>query len=315
MHILLKINTLTGRYFAVLAILFAVIGLSRPETFLWILPNIALFLGIVMLGMGMAIKTADWKYILSHPWQVLLGVLVQYTVMPFLAFLICFALELPPELAIGVILLGACPGGTASNVITYLAKGDVAFSVAMTTVSTLLSPLMTPLIILLIGGRWISVSPLSMFWSIAQIVILPLILGMVLKKIFSRQTERFLTVLPVVSVLAICLIIGGVAAGNRTQIFLSGLLVLTAVILHNIAGLFIGYGIGKILGIPADKRRAMAIETGMQNSGLAAALATQFFNPLAAVPGAIFSVWHNVSGSLLAAWWTRKDKIPEKEII
>ena len=307
MNFLLKINTLTGRYFAVWAVLFAVAGLSRPEMFLWVLPNISLLLGIVMLGMGMAIKTADWKYIMAHPWQVLLGVLVQYTVMPLLAFLICSALRMPPELVIGVILVGACPGGTASNVMTYLAKGDIALSVAMTTVSTLFSPIVTPLIILIIGNRWISVSPYSMFWSIAQVVILPLVLGIILKRVFSRQSERYLTVLPVVSVLAICLIISGVAAGNNTRIFDSGMLVLVAVVLHNKAGLFLGYLVGKAVGMPVEKRRAIAIETGMQNSGLAVALATQFFNPLVAVPGAIFSLWHNVSGSLLAAWWTGKE--------
>jgi len=221
--------------------------------------------------------------------------------------LICSALRTPPELVIGVILVGACPGGTASNVMTYLAKGDIALSVAMTTVSTLFSPIVTPLIILIIGNRWISVSPYSMFWSIAQVVILPLVLGIILKRVFSRQSERYLTVLPVVSVLAICLIISGVAAGNNTRIFDSGMLVLVAVVLHNMAGLFLGYLVGKAVGMPVEKRRAIAIETGMQNSGLAVALATQFFNPLVAVPGAIFSLWHNVSGSLLAAWWTGKE--------
>ncbi len=308
MNILQKINTTTGRFFALWAVLFAVAGLIEPELFLWVLPRISLMLGIVMLGMGMSIKTADWKYIFTHPRSVLLGVVVQYTVMPTLAFLICRVLHLPPELAIGVILVGTCPGGTASNVMTYLAKGDVALSVAMTTVSTLLSPLVTPLLIWLLAGRWVDVAPLSMFASIAQVVILPLIIGMILNRFFHRQIKKSLALLPVISVLAICLIIGGVAAGNQARIFISGLLVLAAVVLHNSAGLGIGYLLGKLLRIPEEKRRAIALETGMQNSGLATALAAQFFNPLAAVPGAIFSVWHNVSGSVLAAWWTRKEK-------
>lgn len=308
MNILQQINTATGRFFALWAVLFALAGLIEPELFLWVLPRISLMLGIVMLGMGMSIKTADWKYIFSHPRPVLLGVVVQYTVMPALAFLICRVLHLPPELAIGVILVGTCPGGTASNVMTYLAKGDVALSVAMTTVSTLLSPLLTPLLIWWLAGRWVDVAPLSMFVSIAQVVILPLIIGMILNRFFHRQIEKCLALLPVISVLAICLIIGGVAAGNQARIFVSGLLVLAAVVLHNSAGLGIAYLFGKLLRIPEEKRRAIALEIGMQNSGLATALAAQFFNPLAAVPGAIFSVWHNVSGSVLAAWWTRKGK-------
>lgn len=306
--VFLKISIVAGRYFALWAVLFALMGLSHPPLFLWVLPHIPLFLGIVMLGMGLSIKTADFKFLFSHPWLVFLGVFVQYTVMPFLAFLICTALKLPPELAIGVILVGACPGGTASNVMTYLAKGDTALSVAMTTVSTMLAPLITPLIIYFIGGSWIAVPYSSMFWSIAQIVILPLTLGMVLRKVFCRQVEYSLTILPVVSVTTICLIIGAVAAGNQKQIIISGMLVLTAVIIHNMGGLCLGYFVGKLCRIPEDKRRAIALETGMQNSGLAVALAAQFFNPLAAVPGAIFSVWHNVSGSILAAWWTSRDK-------
>ena len=222
--------------------------------------------------------------------------------MPVVAWGLCQLMHLPTDLALGVILVGCCPGGTASNVITYIAGGDVALSVGMTITSTLAAPLMTPLLVYLLAGAWVEVSFLAMVISVVKVVLIPVLLGILINWIFGKQIQKISEVLPLISVVSIVMIISGIVYVNAEKILSCGLLVLGVVALHNLCGMGIGLGAAKLLHIEYDKATAIAIEVGMQNSGLAISLATANFaaNPLATLPGAIFSVWHNISGSLFA---------------
>ena len=241
-----------------------------------------------------------------RPWPLLLGVAAQYLVMPLLGLGIAVALDLSPLLTAGMILVGASPGGTSSNVMVYLSKGDTALSVAMTTVSTLLAPILTPMLVLVLAGEFLAVDPGALFISILKIVLAPVLAGLLMRMLLPRLVEKFLDVLPLVSVASITVVVMAVVAASSSTLLSVGILVVVAVVLHNSLGYTLGYLIGRIFKLPIASRRAISIEVGMQNSGLAAALAVAHFNPVAALPAAIFSVWHNVSGSLLASYWSRK---------
>lgn len=269
----------------------------------WITP----LLGLVMFGMGLTLRPVDFGLVARRPVPVLLGVAAQYVLMPLIALLVVLLLRLPPELAAGVILVGCAPGGTASNVVAYLARGDVALSVAMTSISTLLAPVLTPLLTLWLAGQYLPVDGAAMAWSITKIVLLPVVAGLAVRLIAPRTVERVLGVLPWVSVAAISVIVAIVVAASADQIVEAGLLVLAAVALHNVLGLAVGYLVGVLTRQPDAVRRTTAVEVGMQNSGLAAGLAAQYMNPLAALPGAVFSVWHNLSGALFALACRRAD--------
>ncbi|MDO4461963.1 MAG: bile acid:sodium symporter family protein [Bacteroidia bacterium] len=286
----------------------ALVSLFVPESFIWIRTStITPLLGIVMFGMGLTIRPSDFLPVIQHPRDIIVGELAQFLVMPMLAWGLCVALSLPTELAIGVMLVGCCPGGTASNVMCYLAGGDIALSVAMTGVSTLLAPIVTPALVLLLAGHEVDVDALGMLMSIVQVVILPIVLGFIVRHYFRSLTDRVMPYLPLGSTLAIAVIIGVVVSHNAENILSCSLLVGVVVILHNVLGLGLGYGLASLLGIEHTKRTAIAIEVGMQNSGLATSLATTHFAlfPMSAVPGAIFSVWHNVSGSIAAQIFRR----------
>ncbi|MCT1926626.1 bile acid:sodium symporter family protein [Staphylococcus pasteuri] len=265
-------------------------------------------LGIVMLGMGMTIDPKDFKIVLQSPKPVIIGVILQFTIMPTLAFLIAKGFQLPPEIAIGVILVGCCPGGTSSNVMSYLAKANVALSVAITSVSTLIAPFVTPALIYIFAHEWLKVSFASMLWSVVQVVLIPIIIGFVFQKVARRFAQKTATALPLISVIAISLILAAVVAGSKTQILKTGLLIFVVVILHNILGYTIGYVLAKVFRMDYKDKKAVAIEVGMQNSGLAVSLATVHFSPLAAVPGAVFSLVHNISGPILAKYWSSRSK-------
>jgi BASS family bile acid:Na+ symporter len=195
----------------------------------------------------------------------------------------------------------------------YLAKGNVPLSIAMTSVSTLLAPIMTPLLLLLLAGQWMPVDPVAMFMSIVQVIIVPIILGLVIKKFFPVAVEKSLTVLPLISVAAIITIVAAVVSGNAASIAASGLLIFTAVMLHNGFGLLLGYFTGKVLGQNEVNRRAISIEVGMQNSGLGVALATAHFGPMAALPSVLAAAWHNISGPILATYWSKKPAVSSEE--
>lgn len=288
---------------AVIVLLVALVSLIEPSSFCWVKTKyINWMLGIIMLCMGVSLKPSAFKIVFSHPKNVCIGCLSQFTVMPLLAWILTKIFALPSELAIGVILVGCCPGGTASNVITYLAKGDLALSVGMTAVSTMLAPLLTPLICWVLAGTFVNVDIVSMLLSIFQVVIIPILIGFALQYLFPRFTERMNEVLPALSSIVIALIVGLVVSANAQQLKTVGLTILLVVALHNLLGFGLGYLIGKLLKIPHEQRVALSIEVGMQNSGLACSLATQHFSALqmATVPGAVFSVWHNIAGAVVA---------------
>ena len=309
MKTLEKISNFVGKYMALIVIAMAALSLFAPGTVSWIKTSwVNTLLGIVMFGMGLTLKPHDFAVVFQRPKDVVIGAVLQYTIMPLLAFGLCHLFQLPTELAIGVILVGTCPGGTSSNVMTYLSHGDVALSVSMTAVSTLLSPFMTPALTLLYAGRSVDVNFLSMMWSVVKVVLLPIVLGFVVNHFFSKQTEKAVKALPLVSTTAIVLIIASVVSANSARIMTSGLLILAVVICHNLFGYALGYLCAKLLKLDTTKCRAISIEVGMQNSGLATSLATTHFAeyPLAAIPGAVFSVWHNISGALLASYFNRR---------
>lgn len=294
---------LISDYMGILVLLSALAALLFPDTISHLKPQlINPLLGVIMFGMGLTLQAEDFKVVFSRPKDVLMGCLAQFTVMPLLAFALTKIFRLEPALAIGVILVGCCPGGTASNVITYLAKGDLALSVGMTAVSTLLAPVLTPLLVWLLAGETVDVDVVGMLLSILWVVILPIALGLLVKRFWPRTTEQASAYLPALSTLAICLIVLIVIAANAHKLLDGGLVILLVVVLHNVCGLGAGYLIGTLLRLTPAKRRAISVEVGMQNSGLASSLATLHFAayPLATIPGALFSVWHNISGALVA---------------
>jgi bile acid:Na+ symporter, BASS family len=301
------IDRATG-LFPLWALVFSLLAYWQPGLFVGLKPAILLLLGIVMFGMGMTLTWGHFRAVLQRPAAVGLGVVLQYLVMPLAAWLIAEVLGLPPALMAGLVLVGACPGGTASNVVCFLAKGDVALSITLTTVSTLLAIVMTPLLTDLYVGQKVPVPVGDMLWSIFKIVLVPVTLGVVVNRLLGAKLIRFKPVFPLVSVIAIVVIIAIIVALNRANLSSLGVAVAVAVVLHNLLGLLLGYWIPKALGLPERLCRTLAIEVGMQNSGLGVALAVKYFSVTAALPGAIFSIWHNLSGSVLAGFWSRKNR-------
>lgn len=311
MQKLYRISAIIAANITIIVVLVTAVALLLPASFSWIsTASITPMLGVVMFGMGLTLKPSDFKPVLMQPKDIILGELAQFIVMPFVAWILCKLLQLPTELALGVILVGCCPGGTASNVICYLAKGDIALSVAMTGVSTLLAPIVTPALVYLLAGKEVAVDMVGMFISILQVVILPIILGFAVNRYLGKFTEKVTPLLPMISTLAIAAIIGIIVSHNANKILSCSLIVGVVVILHNSMGLALGYLAGRLLGLPHDKRTAISIEVGMQNSGLATSLAAIHFAmfPMAAVPGAIFSTWHNFSGSIAASIFRKEQK-------
>ena len=299
---------------AVLILLFSLAAFFYPKGFSWATDYTTLFLGAAMFGMGLTIKTEDFKIVFTRPGDLCIGFLLQYTVMPFTAFLLAKAFHLPADLALGVILVGCCPGGTASNVITYVAGGDVPLSVGMTIVSTILAPICTPVLVYLLAGSWVEVSLFTMMMSVIKVVLVPVLLGILIYRLFPKQINMVRELLPLISVIAIVMIISGIVGSNAEKIVSCGALVMVAVAIHNVVGLCLGTGAAKLFKLEEKKITAIGIEVGMQNSGLAISLATANFaaNPLATLPGAVFSVWHNISGTIYAGI---RRRMAEKELI
>ena len=294
----------------VLVLLTAVAAYLFPATFSFLpTTSISYMLGVVMFGMGLALSPHDFQVVFSRPRDVLIGTIAQFAIMPCIAWILAKAFALDNALALGVILVGCCPGGTASNVITFLAKGDLALSVGITGVSTLLAPLLTPLLTWGLAGERIEVDVLSMFLSILWVVIVPIILGFAVKKFFPNFTSKAIDFLPGASTIAIAMIVSIVISANASRLMVGGVVILLVVMLHNICGLLLGYTASTLLHMPLAKRKTIAIEVGMQNSGLAAHLAALHFAmyPLATIPGAIFSVWHNLSGAVVARYFSRRE--------
>lgn len=306
MKALEKLSGLAGKYFAVLVILTAVIAFIFPSAFVVFGSYITILLGIVMFGMGLTLKPVDFKLVFTKPLPVIVGICAQYMIMPLVAFGLAYLLRLPAELAAGLVLLGSVPGGTASNVMVYLARGNVALSVAMTSLSTMLAPIMTPFLLYLLAGQWLPVDPVAMFMSIVQVIIIPIILGFLIQRFFPVAVDKGITIVPLISVAAILIIVSAVTAANAANVVTAGLLVFIAVFLHNSFGLLLGYFTALLMGLDENDRRAISIEIGMQNSGLGVALATAHFSPLAALPSVWGAIWHNISGPILATFWANK---------
>ena len=303
-----KICHYISEYMGALVLLTAIAALFFPQWFSAIpTKSINYLLGVVMFGMGLTLNLKDFEIVFSHPKDVVIGCLAQFTIMPLLAWLLSRLFGLDAALALGVILVGCCPGGTASNVITYLAKGDLALSVGMTGVSTLLAPLLTPLLTWGLAGKQVDVNVVSMFLSILWVVILPIVAGLIVKRLAPTFTDKAIDYLPALSSLTIATIVAIVISVNSAKLMVGGMLIILVVMLHNLCGLALGYTIGKVLRLSQPKRKAISIEVGMQNSGLASSLAATHFAayPMATVPGAIFSVWHNISGAVIARIYSR----------
>ncbi|VXB51564.1 putative sodium-dependent symporter [Bacillus sp. 349Y] len=314
MKFLETISKTAGKYFALWVILVAVVAYFIPAPFLPLGGYITILLGVVMFGMGLTLKPVDFQLVVKKPLPVIVGILAQFLIMPLGALLIAYLLGLPDQLAAGLVLLGSVPGGTASNVMVYLARGNLALSVAMTSLSTLLAPLATPLILLGLAGQWMPVDPLAMFLSIFQVIIVPITLGIIVQKLLPTVVEKSLEIIPLISVLAIMTIVTAVVSANAPSIRTSGAIIFVAVMLHNLFGLILGYVAAIIMKLKEADRRAISIEVGMQNSGLGVALATAHFGPLAALPSVIGAVWHNISGPILATYWSKKPaKVDETE--
>ena len=298
-----------AHWMGALVLLAAVLAVLKPEPLMaigtWVINPM---LGLIMFGMGLTLSPRDFQVVFSMPKDVLTGCLAQFTVMPLMAWLLTKAFALPADLALGVILVGCCPGGTASNVITYLAKGDLALSVGMTATSTLLAPLLTPFLVWLMAGTFVNVDTLGMLLSIVYVVIAPIVVGFLIQHYLPEFTRRAVAYLPAFSSVVIAMLVAVIVGHNASRLLTGGLIVVLVVMLHNLSGLALGYAIGRLLGLSHDKRTSISIEVGMQNSGLASSLATIHFAafPMATIPGAIFSVWHNISGALVAKLYSMK---------
>ncbi|MFV0574693.1 MAG: bile acid:sodium symporter family protein [Vibrio sp.] len=302
--------------FPVWAILISFIAYFQPSLFQPLKDDIVPLLVIIMMAMGLTLTARDFLNVIQHKVAVLVGIILQFTVMPLAALLISFILGFSPELTIGMVLVGSVAGGTSSNVMCYLAKGDVALSISMTAISTLLGVVLTPLLSEMLAGKTVDVPAAAMLLSLVKIVLLPVAIGILINQFAHSFTKKLENILPVISMVAIVMIIGIVIALNASQFATIGPIIALAVILHNGLGLLAGYWVCRLLGFNETISRTISFEVGLQNSGLATALAMKFFTPASAMAGTLFSLWHNISGSLLAGYWSRKpvtdDSLPNK---
>lgn len=332
MKALQKVSKFLSDYTSIVVIAIAVVTFLVPNLMAWVNQMLfvdpvsnkftcqSIIIGIIMFSMGLTLTTQDFKILAQRPFDICVGAIAQYLIMPFLAFGISKALNLPDGIALGLILVGCCPGGVSSNIMSYLCGGDVAFSVGMTTVSTLLSPFMTPLLVsFLASGTHVSIKALPMFVSIIETVIFPVAVGFLLnyllgkKKAFAEAQK----VMPGIAVLGLAFVVGGVVSSQGSKFFTSGVVIFAAVLLHNGLGYLLGYGAGKLVGMNTAKKRTISIEVGMQNAGLATNLATttaQFAStPESAIICAVSCTWHSISGTLLAGAFALKDEMAAKK--
>jgi BASS family bile acid:Na+ symporter len=304
-----RLAGLVTNLFVVWVLAGAAVALLWPSWFVWFRPYINIGLGVVMFGMGLTLTGSDFRRVVEKPFPVLVGVAAQFLVMPLAGAFVAWAMRLPAPLAAGVILVGSCPGGTASNVMTYLARGDVALSVTLTSVSTLCSVVMTPLLVKWLAGQYVPVDAMAMLMTIMWVIILPVAGGVLAHRLAGQLVEKVVGFLPVLSVAFIVLIVACVVALSKPKLMSSGPSVFLAVVLHNGLGLTVGYALAWLARLDPVRCRTVAIEVGMQNSGLGVSLATSHFkDALVALPSAFFSVWHNVTGPALAGWWSRQHR-------
>ncbi|AIT61610.1 bile acid:sodium symporter family protein [Corynebacterium doosanense] len=288
----------------------AAIAFFFPAPFVPMSQYITYFLMVIMFAMGLTLTLPDFQDVARRPWPVLLGVILQFTIMPLGAVFVARVLGLNEALAVGLLMLGSVPGGTSSNVITFLARGDVALSVTMTSVSTVLSPIVTPMLMLALAGAQTDVNAGAMAWSLLQTVLLPVIGGLLIRTFFDRGVEKVSAILPAVSILGIGGVVFPAVAVNNAALTAVGPVVFVAVILHNVLGYALGYGVGRLLRQPERSNRTIAVEVGTQSAGLASGMSGRFFSPEAALPGAVAAVVHNITGAIYAAVM-RRIPLPE----
>lgn len=296
------------KLFPLWVIIFAVIAFFTPDSFKPFGMYIPYLLGLIMLGMGLTMTLDDFKLVFTRPKDVIYGVGLRYIIMPGVAFAVAKLMGLPPSLAAGLILVGACPSGTASNVMTFIAKGDTALSVTVSSINTVLAPFVTPFIFLFLAGTLIPINAEALLVDILKIVLFPIALGIVVRMFAGGFVEKMMKVIPLISVVSIIAIISIVVALSAAKLATVAVIAFIAVALHNALGLSLGYGASRGVGMTHKKAKAISFEIGMENSGLAVALAIAHLDPIAAIPGAIFSVWHNFTGSLLAGYWGAKEE-------
>ena len=296
------------KYFFIIVLLAVAVSLFYPNSFKWVLSEymginiLNLLLSIVLFTMGTTLKADDFLNVFKNPKEISVGLLAQYLAMPILAFSLAKAFSLDSALTVGLVLVGTVPGGTASDVITFLAKGDVALSVSLTAFSTVISPILTPIITLLLLGNQIRFNPVGMFISIIEIVIIPIALGLILNYKFPNFCEKLKDYLPAMSSIVICLIVAGVIGANKQAILTSSEIIIVVIIIQYFIAMFLGFGVGYLAGMGKKQIITVAIEIAFQNSGLSTGLAKTHFPNLsqATVPGALYSVWQNFAGSILA---------------
>lgn len=307
MKLLERLASFVCKYFTLWVILFSIIAFAKPEPFKPIGAYIPNLLGLIMLGMGLTMSLDDFKMVLTRPKDVFYGVSLRYLIMPFIGYTIAKLLGLPPALAAGMVLLGTCPSGTASNVMAFISKGDTALSVTVSSINTILAPILTPYMFLLLAGTFIPIKAEALLVDILKIVLLPVAFGIAVRTYAGAVVDKFAKIIPVVSIVSIITILSSVVALTAAKLSTVAGMVILAVFAHNSLGLLLGYGAARTVGMDEKKSRAITFEIGMENSGLAVALAIAHLDPLAALPAAICSIWQNISGSLLAGYWGARD--------
>ena len=304
MESLTQFSKKLSKWFTLVVVIWAVFNYFLPTTSRWVIPNTSYLLGIILFGMGLTLTTEDFVRISKRPVPVALGTVAHYVIMPSLAWLLCLIFHLKGATAAGVILVGSCPSGTSSSVMAFRSGGDVALDVSIEILSTLLAPVMLPLLLSVLAGQYIAVPALSLFLSTLRIVVVPIILGVLIHTFFGKKIAAVIKLMPLISQVAILLIIGAVVSANHANIFTAATaLVIPVVMLHNLCGYSLGYAFAKLLHLEEPQQKAITFEVGMQDSSLGATLAMKYFVPQAAIPSTIFSIWHNISGSILSSWW------------
>lgn len=310
-----------ANYTSLFIIGIAVITFIWPHIFDWVRGNTqTVILGIIMLTMGLTLTTEDFKILARRPLDIFIGACAQFIIMPCLAYTLVRVWHLDPALALGILLVGACPGGVSSNIMSYLCHGDVAFSVGMTCASTVLAPVMTPLLMKITAGEIIHIDTIGMFTNILIVTILPVSIGCALNYFFSNRPSfpKIQSLMPGVSVTCLAMIVGGVISTVHDDLVSRGLILFlwtfVVVFCHNSLGYLLGWGAGRLAGFNTSKKRTVSIEVGMQNAGLATVLASNFFasQPLAVLPCAISCAWHSISGTILAGIYLKWDHMHGK---
>lgn len=315
MDLIGKLSGFVGKNLTYIVFLVVIWAYFMQNAFLWAVPHTVLLLGVIMFGMGMTLHAKDFKLIVQRPKEVMIGCIAHYTIMPLLAYALVIAFEMPPELAVGMVLLGSCPSGTASNVMGFLAKADVPLSVSITTCSTLLAPIMMPFIVWALAGQWVEVSFMAMAMTVMKVILIPLVLGLIVHRMMGEKHVASLSkVLVLISAFGVLVIVGGVIAINGPKILELGAFIVIMVLLHNLGGFLIGYFVTGKLGLGKKQQHSVTLEVGMQNDALAISLVSVFFAPAVAIPAAVGAAIHQITGSILAGIFARHmDKIEQRE--